>query len=169
MTKTYLDCLTIPPKFLRSVLTVLYHLLILQRAPRITDYHLTLDKYLEMPYPEIGNEDMAQMIRQQIDKVLLSLDYSREQTLLFNFKVFTENKKQQSRLLSFLKASVETNSLEEFDFPVTIAHQAPNLGLLAAQVRDRMNKILQHLQKDNSVAHIRDDLKFELSLRRGAM
>jgi hypothetical protein len=164
--KVYLDSITTPPKYIRSVLTVLYNMLILQRSPRVREYHMGFEKLLEIPYVEIGDEDIASMVRQQIDKVALSIDPSKEQTILVTFKVYAEDKKRQNRFISLLKSSVDQVNLEEFDFPIGVSHQPPNLSLLISQVRERANKILQHVQKDTSSMHGSYDLKFDLVLRK---
>ena len=164
--KVYLDSLTLSPKYLKSVLTILYNLIAMHRSTKADNFQMTSEKLLEISFCEIKTPEFEQLIHEQINNKSSLLDITKEQSFILTFRIYAEDVKKRGLLMSLIKSKVMVINLEEFDLPINLTQEPVNLHVLVNQLKERMNKILLYIQNDSSSINLTYDLKFELVLKK---
>ncbi len=166
MKTIYLDAISCHPKQLRSALKIIYNFLILQRASNITNYKLTLDKVLEMQYPEIVDTQLALMIQQQAESTLAQAEDRGEEEFVLIFKVYSEVIEERNFLSTIMKSKNKMTIFEEYHLPVSLLKEPRPIITLTSILKDKINRILQHVQNDQTSINIIHNLKYIISLEK---
>ena len=167
MLKTiYLDALNCQLKQLKSALKVLYHLIIIQRDGSVAGFRLSLEKNLELQFCEICDEKTSFLVQKQVDNLISKIEEKNLEDFVVVFKIFAENFEERNLLISLIKSKKNATVFEEFSLPVNLSREARSPALVAAALKDRMNKVLLHVQNDQTGINLTHVLKFDLVIKK---
>ncbi len=166
MKTIYLDAISCHSKQLRSALRIIYNFLVLQRASNVTNFKLTLDKTLEMQYPEIVDNQLALLIQQQTDVILSQIDDRGADEFVLIFKVYNETAEDRNFLSQLMKPKTKVTTFEEYHLPVTLVKEPRPIAALTTALKEKINRILQHVQNDQTSINIIHTLKYSLTLEK---
>lgn len=162
MKRIYLDSLNVQPNYLKSVLKVIYHLIILNRSKDVNSFKLTFDKVLERQFCEITDEKIIATIQQQIEQLIEKVVHTKADHFSVSFRVVANDNVDQKLFLSFL-SKTKVMVMEEYNLPINIAKQnSSDIGLLNAKLQENMKVILQNIQNDETSMNLTQELAFEL-------
>ena len=166
MKTIYLDAISCHAKQLRSALRIIYNFLVMQRASNVTNFKLTLDKTLEMQYPEIVDNQLALLIQQQTDMILSQVEERGADEFVLIFKVYNESTEDRNFLMNIMKAKIKVTIFEEYHLPVTLVKEPRPIAFLTSALKEKINRILQHVQNDQTSINIIHTLKYSLTLEK---
>ena len=162
MKKIYLDSLNIKPSHLKSVLRLIYHLIVINRSKEVTNFKFAFDKILERQYCEISDKKILAEVSQQIEYTIEKVSSSKAEQFSLSFKVVTYGDKSKQGIKAiFTKTKI--NVMEEYVLPINISEtNKADLGLLNRKLQEQMKTILFNIQNDETGMNIAQNLKFEM-------
>lgn len=162
MKRVYLDSLNVQPHHLKSVLKIIYHLIVLNRRKDVDAFKLSFDKVLERQFCEITDEKMMANIQQQIEHLVEKIVHTKADHFSVSFKVMAADNVDQKIFLSFLSKQ-KVLVMEEYNLPINIAKQSSSdVAILNTKLQENMKVILQNIQNDETAMNLTQDLHFEL-------
>ena len=150
---------------LKSVLKLLYHIIVLNRSKDVDSFKLTFDKVLERQYCEITDEKITAAIQQQIEGLIEKVGSTAADHFSVSFKVVINENADQKIFFSFL-SKPKILVMEEYSLPINITKQnSSDVAVLNSKLQENMKVIMQNIQNDETSMNLTQNLAFELVLK----
>lgn len=162
MKRIYLDSLNLQQNHLKSVLKVIYHLIVLNRSKNVESFKLSFDKILERQFCEITDEKIIASMQQQIEQLIEKIANNKIDHFSVSFRVLANDNIDNKIFFSFL-SKAKALVMEEYNLPINITNQnSTDVALINSKLQENMKVILQNIQNDETSMNLTQELAFEL-------
>ena len=166
MKEIYFDQIKLNIQQLKSVVRVLFNLIVINRDRRAQSVRLSLEKCLEMNFPEVADPALNSQIQQQLSEIYERAAGHSGSRLAVKIRVLEEGQEEKNFLQAFLQRNQKAKVLEQYTLPIEITKDYSNNGEnLQKIVTAQMRRILTHLQsEDSELSLITQQLQFEVEV-----
>ena len=117
-------------------------------------------------FPEIIDKQLALLIQQQIDSVLALAEERGTDEFVLVFKVHSETIEDRNFFASIIKSKSKGTVFEEYHLPVTLLKEIRPPSAIVTALKEKINRLLLHVQNDQTLINIIHNLKYSLTLER---
>ena len=164
MKKIYLDSINIDILSINSLITILYNLIIINRSQKAKNYKLSFDQNLSKQYLKITDFEIQKKLEKQIEHKIEKILNLKNNQFFLVFRVFVTEKIKKSQIFPILKKKC-INVFEEYILPINIIDDIDK-NILCDNIDKKIEKILLHLQEDQTNMSITQILEFDIEIRK---
>lgn len=166
MKKIYLDSINIDILSINSIMKILYNLIILNRNSEVKNYKLSFEQSLSKQYLEITDFKIQKLLNNQIEQKIEKILNLKNDQFSIIFKIFVTEKIKNSQIFPLLKKKkISINVFEEYILPINIVDSVDR-DKLNEFIDKKIEKILLHLQEDETNMNITQILQFDIEIRK---